>query len=131
MDMLIFYFSSSINSTLTLRESEIMYQCNMISTVLRNVPVHENINYLLKHRIHCRCSRDSVLGALNIKRKKKKHLRLNVVTATVKEGELQKCHMWNINVSFRITPKENVQYPLFLFLSHIFIQYLLMVFHVQ
>lgn len=43
------------------------------------------------------------------------------MTATVKEGELQKCHMWNINVSFRITPQENVTISLILiFIPHIY-----------
>ena len=49
MDMLIFYFSSSINSILTLRESEIICHCNNILTVLRNASVHENnwqVDYL-------------------------------------------------------------------------------------
>lgn len=83
------------------------------------IPVHENIHYLPSDPWY---SRYPVLGAWNIRGKRDtNHLKLNVVTATLRINS-KNFHMWNIRVSFKITAEEKAQYPLFLFLSHTFIQ---------
>lgn len=67
MDMLTFYSSSSRNSIMTLKDSEIMFQYNIVLILLRNVSVQANISYSTEWPNVA----DTMLGALEYQMKKR------------------------------------------------------------